>query len=157
MLAVTILLVVLIGAISGLSWVALDGQSSAVLHAIANGGGDVSWEALPAPKPFLPPMNMDTLQSARFFVVHVDGDGKVLDVDVEQISSISAEEAAQYAALITDAAGKTGPYKYEVKQLGVERLIIFSGYIRPMGERLPWCSASLPPLRWFAGLRFSCL
>ena len=29
MLAVTILLVVLIGAISGLSWVALDGQSSA--------------------------------------------------------------------------------------------------------------------------------
>lgn len=67
MLAVTILLVVLIGAISGLSWVALDGQSSAVLHALANGGGDVSREALPAPKPFLPPMNMDTLQSARFF------------------------------------------------------------------------------------------
>ena len=125
MLAVTILLVVLIGAISGLSWVALDGQSSAVLHALANGGGDVSREALPAPKPFLPPMNMDTLQSARFFVVHVDGDGKVLDVDVEQISSISAEEAAQYAALITDAAGKTGPYKYEVKQLGAERLIFF--------------------------------
>ena len=125
MLAVTILLVVLIGAISGLSWVALDGQSSAVLHALANGGGDVSREALPAPKPFLPPMNMDTLQSARFFVVHVDGDGKVLDADVEQISSISAEEAAQYAALITDAAGKTGPYKYEVKQLGAERLIFF--------------------------------
>ena len=70
-------------------------------------------------------MNMDTLQSARFFVVHVDGDGKVLDVDVEQISSISAEEAAQYAALITDAAGKAGPYKYEVKQLGAERLIFF--------------------------------
>ena len=55
MSAVTILLVVLVGAISGLSWIILDSQSSVVLHTLAGGGGKFPPVEPPRPMPFAPP------------------------------------------------------------------------------------------------------
>lgn len=133
MSAVTILLVVLIGAITGFSWIILDGQSDSVLHTIASGNGLFFQAKFPDPKPFAPPMDMDTLKSARFFTVHTDQDGNVLDVNIDQISTVSPEQAAQYAGQITDTAGKVGSYKYEVKQLGADRLIFFMDTSRQLG------------------------
>ena len=80
MSAVTILLVVLVGAISGLSWIILDSQSSVVLHTLAGGGGKFPPVEPPRPMPFAPPMDMDIIQSARFFMVRTARDGTVLDV-----------------------------------------------------------------------------
>ena len=125
MSAVTILLVVLVGAISGLSWIILDSQSSAVLHTLAGGGGKFPPLEPPRPMPFAPPMDMDIIQSARFFMVRTARDGTVLDVNIDHISSVSAEQAAQYAGQITGASGKIEGYKYEVKQFGADRLIFF--------------------------------
>lgn len=65
------------------------------------------------------------LKSARFFMVHTDQNGNVLDVNIDQISSVSTEQAAEYAGKITDNLGKISNYKYEVKQLGTDRLIFF--------------------------------
>ena len=125
MSAVTILLVVLVGAISGLSWIILDSQSSVVLHTLAGGGGKFPPVEPPRPMPFAPPMDMDIIQSARFFMVRTAQNGAVLDVNVDHISSVSAEQAAQYAGQITGVSGKIGGYKYEVKQLEEDRLIFF--------------------------------
>ena len=57
--------------------------------------------------------------------LQTDADGNVLDVNTDQISSVTEEQAAQYAGQIRDTAGKIDEYKYEVKQLGAERLIFF--------------------------------
>ena len=125
MTAVSILLLVLIGAISGLSWLILDSQSDSVLHTLANGDGKFPQMEFRERRPFVPPMDMDTVKSARFFMVHTDEDGTVLDVNIDQISSVSREKAESYAGQIEDVSGKIDGYKYEVKQLGTDRLIFF--------------------------------
>lgn len=133
MSAVTILLVVLIGAITGFSWIILDGQSDAVLHTLVDGEDRFPPPEFHKPGPFAPPMDMDTIKSARFFTVHTDQNGTVLDINTDQISTVSTEQAAQYAAQVTDTSGKTGSYKYEVKQLGADRLIFFMDTSRQLG------------------------
>lgn len=125
MSAVTILLGVLIGAINGFSWIILDRQSDDVLHTLAGGGEKFLQMDHHDRGPFMPSMNMDTIKSARFFMVRTDQNGNVLDVNIDQISSVSTEQAAQYARQITDAAGKIDDYKYEVMQRGADRLIFF--------------------------------
>ena len=125
MSAVTVLLVVLIGAINGFSWIILDRQSDDILHTLVSGDEKFPQMEFRDPKPFVPPMNMDTIQSARFFTVLTDQNGKVLDVNIDQISSVSTEQAARYAAQITDVSGKIDGYKYEVKPFGPDRLIFF--------------------------------
>lgn len=125
MFAVTILLVVLIGAITGFSWIVLDGQSSSILHTLVSGNEKFFQMEFHNPRPFTPPMNMDTIKSARFFTVRTDWKGNVLDVNIDQISSVSIEQAVQYAHQITTTTGKIDNYKYEVKHLGTDRLIFF--------------------------------
>ena len=99
MSAVTILLLVLIGAINGFSWIILDNQSSSILHTLASGEDDFFRTEFRDAKPFAPPMDMDTIKSARFFTVRTDQNGKALDVNIDQISSVSTEQATQYAEL----------------------------------------------------------
>ncbi len=55
MSAVTLLLMVLIGAITGFSWIVLDSQSSSILHALAGGEGKFFQMEFPNPRPFAPP------------------------------------------------------------------------------------------------------
>lgn len=125
MSAVTILLVVLIGAINVFSWVLLDRQSDRVLHAIADGRDQLLPMEFHERGPFQASMNADTVKSARFFMVRMDAEGNVQDVNVDQISSVSAEQAAQYAGRITGNAGTVDVFKYEVKQLGSDLLVFF--------------------------------
>lgn len=125
MSAVTILLVVLIGAINTFSWVILDRQSDEVLHTIAEGNDQFLQKEFPGRGPFQPPMSVDTIKSARFFMVRIDANGQVADVNIDQISSVTAEQAAQYAAQATRSSGKIAAYKYERKPLGGESLIFF--------------------------------
>ena len=65
MSAVTVLLAVLIGAISGFSWIVLDHQSDSILHTLVRGEERFPQRDFRHPKPFAPPTDMDTLQSAR--------------------------------------------------------------------------------------------
>lgn len=125
MAVVTILLMVLIGAISGLSWVTLDRQSTFLLHALTNGEERLPPREFSAPKPLAPPMDMNMIKSARFFTVLTDQDGAILAVNIDQISSVSQEQAEQYAGQITDNTGRIDNFKYETKQLGPDRLIFF--------------------------------
>lgn len=125
MSAVTILLVVLIGAISGLSWFILDRQSSTLLHALTMGEGrEPQMEPFQPNRP-QPSTDMDMILSARFFMVFSDQDGRVLKVNIDNISSVSEEQAAQYAGQVTGDSGRIDGYKYEVKQLGPNRAAFF--------------------------------
>ncbi len=125
MSAVTILLIVLVGAINIFSWIILDRQSDNVLHTIADGNDQFLQKEFPGRGPFSPPMNMDTIKSARFFMVCIDKNGNVADVNIDQISSVTVEQAAQYAEQVTDNSGKIAAYKYERKQLNGDNLIFF--------------------------------
>ncbi len=125
MSAVTILLVVLIGAINVFSWVMLDQQSDHVLHTIAQGDGAFVQMEFFDRGPFQRPMDMDTVKSARFFMVRIDADGNVKDTNLDQISSVTAEQATQYARKISGNSGKIDNFKYESKAFGTEQLIFF--------------------------------
>ena len=156
MSAVTLLLMVLIGAITGFSWIVLDSQSSSILHALAGGEGKFFQMEFPNPRPFAPPLNMDTIKSARFFTVRTDREGNVLDVNIDQISSVSTEQAVQYARQITDTTGKIESYKYEVKQLGADHLIFFMDTSRQLGTFVMVLSISsaIAFFCWLATLLF---
>lgn len=124
MSAVTILLVVLIGAINIFSWVVLDQQSDRVLHTITQGNGAFMQMEFFDRGPFQPPMNMDTVKSARFFMVCVDVNGNVKDTNLDQISSVTVEGATKYARKVSDSCGKIDNFKYETKTLGTDKLIL---------------------------------
>lgn len=131
MSAVSVLLVILIGAINVLSWIALDSQSSLILHTIADGEDQQFQMEHRQPRPLAPPMNLDTIRAARFFMVKTDDSGNVVEINLDQISSVDMEEALEYAAQVIEQAegpvyeGKIDNYKYMVKQFGGEKLIFF--------------------------------
>lgn len=125
MSAVTILLVVLIGAINIFSWVILDQQSDNILHTITQGNGAFMQMEFFDRGPFQPPMNMDTVKSARFFMVCVDASGNVKDTNLDQISSVTLDGAAQYAKKVSKSSGQIDNFKYETKTLGTDTLIFF--------------------------------
>lgn len=125
MSAVTILLVVLVGAINGLNWMVLEGQSDNILHMLVNADGRFMQMDFHNQPPFSPPLNMDTMRSARFFMVRTDKEGRVLDINIDQISSVSTEQAEKYAGQVNDNTGRIDGYKYEVKSIGADRLIFF--------------------------------
>ena len=125
MSAVTLLLVVLIGAINIFSWVVLDQQSDHVLHTITQGNRTFMQMEFFDRGPFLPPMNMDTVKSARFFMVCVDVNGNVKDTNLDQISSVTVEGATKYAQKVSNSCGKIDNFKYETKTLGTDQLIFF--------------------------------
>ncbi len=159
MSAVTILLVVLIGAINTLSYFILDRQSDDILLTIADGDERFLQKDSPAKGVFRPPMDMDTVKSARFFMVRVDAEGNVANVNVDRISSVTAAEAAQYAASVTSDRGKISDYKYTTKQLGSDSLIFFmdiSGQTQTFVMVLS-LSCAIAVVCWFAVLIFVAL
>lgn len=125
MSAVTILLVVLVSAINIFSWVILDRQSDELLHTIAQGNGAFMQMEFLDRGPFRPSMDMDTVKSARFFMVCVDSNGNVKDTNLDQISSVTSEQAAQYVQKVSGSSGKTDTFKYESKAFGSDQLIFF--------------------------------
>ncbi len=126
MSAVTVLLVVLVGAINGLSWVMFDGQSDRVMQTLIGADGMLGKMDFERQPPMMPPLDMDMMQAARFFTVRTDMDGKILDINTDRISSIDETDAQKYAQAVgADLSGRIDEYKYAVKHQGRDRLIIF--------------------------------
>ncbi len=123
---VTVLLAVLIGAINISSWCILDRQSDDILHMLADGNDKLLQKEDGRDRgPFQPLLDMDTLRAARFFMVCTDAAGQVQSVNIDQISSVTTEEATHYAGRVTQDAGRVDTFKYEVRYLGQDRLIFF--------------------------------
>ena len=134
MAVVTCLLLFIVTAMNGLNWVMLERQSDDVLNILVEADGafhKMELEGDPAPvhpPRFSRPMDMDRMRSERFFVVRMDMDGNVRDVNIDQISSINAETARRYAETVWESgetSGKIEDYKFATKQMGMNRLVFF--------------------------------
>ncbi len=125
MSAVTILLLVLIGAISGFSWMVLNKQSDTILHTLTNADGIFKQMDFDRQPPLAPPLNMDLMRSVRFFMVQTSSDGTVTEIKTDRISSVSDRQAKKYAAQVNQKTGIIDGYKYEVKTIEKKRLIFF--------------------------------
>ena len=118
MTAITILLVVLLGALNISNVVITHNESERMLERCFV---DASRKKGDLP-PFFPQNNEkrrffgnaiteDNALSARFFSVKLDSDGNVVFTDVDRISSVSAEEAAVYANAVRTKGKTSGRFK----------------------------------------------
>ena len=128
MTAVTCLLVFIVLAINGLNWMMLERQSDMVMETLVDAEGAFHKMDFDRPPSFSRPLDMDRMRSSRFFIVRSDASGNIMDVNVDQISSIDQETAKNFALKVLKAdkeSGRVEGYKFAVKQLGPNRLIFF--------------------------------
>lgn len=128
MTAVTCLLIFIILAINGLNWMMLERQSDMILETLMDSDGAFNKMDFDRPPPFSRPLDMDRMRASRFFIVRSDISGNIVDVNIDQISSIDWETAKNYAlkVLKTDEeTGRVDGYKFAVKQIGPDQLTFF--------------------------------
>ncbi|MGI6743166.1 MAG: sensor histidine kinase [Eubacteriales bacterium] len=128
MTAVTCLLLFIVLAINGLNRMMLERQSDMILETLVDADGTFYKMDFTRPPPFSRPLDMDRMRSSRFFVVRSDAGGNIVDVNIDQISSIDWETAKNYALKVLKAnkeSGRVDGYKYAVKQLGSGKLTFF--------------------------------
>lgn len=128
MTAVTCMLLFIVLAINGLNWVMLEQHSDKVLETLVDADGIFQRMDFNRPPHFARPLNMDRMRSSRFFIVSSDGNGNIMDVNIEQISSIDSKDAQKYALKVLKADkeyGRLDGYKFAVKKIGPGQLIFF--------------------------------
>ena len=159
MAAVTVLLLILIGAINGLSRIQFDRQSDRVMKTLVEADGMFKQMEFLPPRPFDRPPDMDRMRSARFFIVRTDETGAVKDVNIDEIFSVTFEKAKELADTVL-AKGKTSGrierYKYTVKNEGSEKLIFFLDISNDMDTLLTvlWVSCLIALICWALVLVF---
>ena len=127
MLAVSILLLLLLGAINILNYRSMNEDTDKTLRMLSSYEGDVSnLEQRPEQREDnLPPVrfgmegknNYDAFLSSNFFVVRFAGSGEVTYVDTSRTSAVSEDEAQSLAKEVYENgkdSGKSGRYKYLV-------------------------------------------
>ena len=128
MTAVTCLLIFIILAINGLNWMMLERQSDMILETLMDADGAFNKMDFDRPPPFSRPLDMDRMRASRFFIVRSDMSSNIVDVNIDQISSIDRETAKNYALKVLKADEETGRvdgYKFAVKQIGPDQLTFF--------------------------------
>lgn len=131
MAAVTVLLVLLLGAINGLNFLQNRQQTERLLDVLAQqaaessgpgaGTGERRMEAEPVPQPLFPdlpkkggrdflnpPITEDAAMAARYFFVRFDHTGRMAETDVSRISSVSEEDAELLAQKIYQGGKRSG-------------------------------------------------
>ena len=126
MTAITVFLVILLGAINVINIVSVGRETAQTLRVISESEGDFGKIKPPADdrKPEPPQGNMngrkneyDTFMSSNFFVVRFNSDGEATKTDVSRTSTISESEAQELAKEIVDSDktdGKTGKYRFKI-------------------------------------------
>lgn len=102
MVAVTLLLLVLLGAINLVNWRLVEAQTDQLLRFLTQEESPPGQPGRPqegrGPGAFLPPLGDDDRGAARFFQVFYDNQGQVAYVDIHQIATVTEEEAEAYGA-----------------------------------------------------------
>ena len=122
MAAVTVLFLVLLGGINVVNWWLNSRDTDMMLLALSEGEGimrpDRGGDGL-----FHPPLDGDAAISAVYFTVRLDSEGEAIYTDVSRISSVTEEEAAEYAeaaAASGQTKGREGRFKYRVTTLATD-------------------------------------
>ena len=123
MSAVSILLIVLVGAINAANYYITDKQSDGMILALTENMGMFPPKINPGegrkPNFFAPPIDKDDAMSARYFIVFSDSDGNIIKTDVSRISSVTPAEAEEIADEILSGgrkSGSKGRFKYKVTE-----------------------------------------
>lgn len=121
MLAITILLVTVIGGINVFNAVSSDKQTDKLLSTLAEVENSALTLMLPEVRSswdiFSAVVTQDDTLGAIYFVVREDVFGKLRTVDTSHISSVSTEEAMQYidqVSKIENGTGNLGRFKYMI-------------------------------------------
>ena len=128
MTAVTCLLVFIVLAINALNWMMLERQSDMVMETLVAADGVFQQMDFNRPPPFSRPLDMDRMRASRFFIVQSDTNGRIVNVNTDQISAIDRENAEVYAQKVMIAekdSGRVDGYKFAVKKLGNDQLMFF--------------------------------
>ena len=125
MLAVSILLLLLLGTINVLNYNSMNEDTDKTLQMVSNYEGDANnLEQRPEQREDNPPPvrfgmegknNYDAFLSSNFFVVRFTGSGEVTYVDTRRTSAVSEDEAQSLAKEVCESgkdSGKSGRYKY---------------------------------------------
>jgi two-component system sensor histidine kinase CiaH len=122
MIAITVLLVVLLGAINLMNYSITHRQIEQTIHMVADQEGLVAHAHPQNPRqnePFFlkPPSQANAAMSARYFLVYVQTNGTVEHTVLNHIASVTqddAEKLAQQALKSSQPQGKLSPYYYEI-------------------------------------------
>lgn len=125
MIAITVLILLMLGAINVANIVIVGTEADHTLHMIADSQGNADG-LMPRPG-FAPPGEIirgpknayDTLMSSNFFVVRFDRNGNVISADVSRTSVVTEDEARQLAVNACAAgttSGKSGRFRYLVQE-----------------------------------------
>lgn len=123
MIAITILIVALLGAINVANIVLVRRQSERTLNMISANEGNIN--NLPPingeNRPEMPPNrgknDYDTFMASNFFIVRLSLDKSIIFTDVARTSTVSEEDAAKYAKTVVNSGedeGKIDGYRYKV-------------------------------------------
>lgn len=116
MAGVTLLLLVLLGGINGVNVWLSSRDTDMLLLALSEGEGTIHQQR-EGPGLFRPPLDGDAAMSAVYFTVRFDAGGEVVYADISRISSVTEDEAVQYAqeaAASGENTGREGRFKYRI-------------------------------------------
>lgn len=143
MAAISILLLLLLGAINVANFIMVGNQIDRNLQMIAarETGGEAAppREDIP-PRRFLePPKNAyDTVLSSNYFVVRYDPNGNITEIDVSRTSTVSEDDARERAALAYvrgRESGRDGRFRYLLQTSPAGSTVIF---LDTSGERFSY-------------------
>ena len=134
MLAITVLILVLLGAINGIYGLISGQQMERMLGMLVYNGG------APSLQPELPggvrpgfleqPIEEDTAMSARYFLIRYNSDGEAVQTDVSKIASVTETEAEKMAEKVRKSGsseGRAKQFRYKIAQThdGKGSVVIF--------------------------------
>lgn len=139
MVAVTVLMLLMLGAINVANILMVDRQVEKNLMMIAENEGIIPAQPVPHPPEMGhgPKNEYDTFLASNFFVVRFDGTGQVAVLDISRVTSLTEEEAAQMALRVYQQGhrqGKMGHFRYVLRdsRLMPGRIVVF---LDASGER----------------------
>lgn len=155
MLAVSVLILLLLGAINAANIALVGGQIEQTLEILTRSEGDAG-KLIGAPS-FLPPHEpawsappnaYDTFMASNFFVVRFDEEGEAVWADVRRTSQVSQEQALQWAQEAYDqglSSGRRGDFRFRLAPRA--RGALRCSWIPP-GSGAPSCGCCCFPAAW---------
>jgi K+-sensing histidine kinase KdpD len=123
MLSVTAVLVLLIGTVNIINYISIDNDLNQMLSMISNNGGTIP--GFSDDKKQVPRRDRmydaETQFSTRYFVLHYNSDGELLNYNLDHIAAVTENEASNYLEIAIKHGEGTGykdSYVYRVTQIG---------------------------------------
>lgn len=136
MLSLLVVLLLLFGGINMVNFTITTNMQDRTLHTIANGGFDAPPDA-PHAAPFGGPSSPESPSMTRFFSVIKDKSGNITSTGLDFISSVSAEDAAEYAEAVSKKSrisGYYGEYRYYIYEDDSGTVTLFLNCATPLGQ-----------------------